>query len=262
MRVVAGLILAGAVFGHDLYLKPAKWTTAPRESLRLEYHSGDTFPVSEHTVVLERLKDAKTVFAGGESACTEIRNESEMMTVARCTAAPAGHFYLLSRTTPNFIELEPAKFEEYLEHEGLKYVSEYRKNNAESQKPGREMYSKYVKSLLVAGSGSEYFRQRLNQPIEFVPAEDPYAVKPGGQIRVLLLFRGKPAPGHEVELQVAAGGKVERKILGNTDSDGMIAVPVTAGGFHKLHAIVMERLPAGQKADWESFWATLTFGTR
>jgi hypothetical protein len=42
----------------------------------------------------------------------------------------------------------------------------------------------------------------------------------------------------------------------------MVTVPVTKGGFHKLHAIVMERLPAGQKADWESHWATLTFSTR
>lgn len=261
MKWMLGFLLL-PLSAHDLYLKPAKWVTGAREAVKLEYHNGDAFPVSEHTVALARLKDAKSVFAGGEAPCTEIHNETAKMTVATCPAAAQGHFYLLSRTVPNFIELDPAKFETYLEHEGLKYISEYRKNNAETQKPGREMYSKYVKSLLVAGGGSEFYRHRAGHAIEFVPVQDPYASKAPASIPVLLLFRGKPAPGHEVELQVAAEGKVDRKILGPTNGDGMIQVPVTPGGFHKLHAIVMERLPAGQKADWESFWATLTFSTR
>ncbi len=144
--------------------------------------------------MLARLKDAKSVFAGGEAPCAEIRNETPKMTVATCRAAAQGHFYMLSRTVPNFIELDPTKFETYLEHEGLKYISEYRKNNAEAQKPGREMYSKYVKSLLVAGEGSAFFRHRAGHLIEFVPVQDPYASKPPASIQVLLLFRGNRPP--------------------------------------------------------------------
>jgi uncharacterized GH25 family protein len=257
-----GLLIPAALLGHDLYLKPARTVTAPGESVRIEYHSGDAFPVSQNTVVLSRLKDAKRISAAGEAPFTGIRDESKTLTVAGCTAPAKGHFWFLSRTEPNFIELEAKKFEEYLEHEGLKYVSEWRKKNGEAARPGKEIYSKYVKSLLVTGAGDDWYKRPSGMAIEFVPLEDPYSAKPGATVRMQLLFRGKPAGGHEVELQTLAAGKTERKILGNTDPQGIVRVPLASGGFHKLHAIVMERRTDRTQADWESWWATLTFGTR
>ncbi|MBL0158617.1 MAG: DUF4198 domain-containing protein [Bryobacterales bacterium] len=259
---IMSLLIPTALFGHDLYLKPAKCVTAPGETVRVEYHSGDAFPVSQNPVVLSRLKDARRISATGDAAFTGIHDESKTLTVAGFTAPAKGHFWLLSRTEPNFIELDARKFEEYLEHEGLKYVSEWRKKNGESDRAGKEIYSKYVKSLLVTGAGDGWFNHAAGLAIEFVPLDDPYAAKPGAAIRVQLLFRGKPAAGHEVELQTVAAGKADRKILGNTDAQGVVRVPLAPGGFHKLHAIVMERRADRTKADWESWWATLTFGTR
>lgn len=234
---------------------------APGDPVRVEYHNGEKFPSSEVTVSLERLKDAKVLFEGGESALTGIRNEPAM-TVADAVAPSApGHFYLVSRTSANFIELDPAKFEEYLSHEGLNRIIEWRKQHGESGKAGREFYSKFAKSLLVAGAGNGGHVQPAGHEIEFVPLDDPY--RPGTtSVRVQLLFRGKPAPGHEVELQALANGKVERAILGNTDAQGIVRAPVSKGGFHKLHAIIMLRREDRAQADWESYWATLTFGTR
>lgn len=262
MRMIISLLIPAALFGHDLYLKPARMTAAPGETMRVEYHSGDAFPVSQNAVVLSRLKDAKRISAAGGAAFTGIHDESKTLTVAQFKAPQAGHFWLLSRTEPNFIELEAKKFEEYVEHEGLRYVSEWRRKNNESGRAGREIYSKYVKSLLVVGSGDGWYKRAAGLAIEFVPLDDPYAAKPGGAIRVQLLFRGKPAAGHEVELQTLAGGKTDRKILGVTDQQGIVRVQLVDGGFHKLHAIVMERRTDRLKADWESWWATLTFGTR
>ena len=45
-----------------------------------------------------------------------------------------GSFVLISRTIPNFIELDSAKFEKHSTEEGLEH--------GEAQKPGREIYSK------------------------------------------------------------------------------------------------------------------------
>jgi len=258
MKTYLFLILAATAAGHDLYIKPAKAVTAPNEKIRVEYHNGDTFPLSQSTVVLERLKDAKRISAEGEAAFESIQNEARM-TVATATAPSKGHFWLISRTTPNFIQLAPAKFEEYLSHEGLGRISAYRKQNGEAALPGREIYSKYVKSLLVAGAGDGSYSKPAGLTIEFVPLDDPSSAKPGTTVRFQLLFRGKPAAGHEVELQWAAGSKVNRSILGNTDTIGIVKVPVKAGSFHKLHAIIMERREDRKAADWDSHWATLTF---
>ena len=46
-------------------------------------------------------------------------------------------------------------------------------------------------------------------------------------------------------------------LIGKTDAQGRIALPVKSGKW-RLHTIYMERI-AEPDADWESFWATLTF---
>lgn len=255
------LLIPAAIWAHDLYLRPAKMIVAGGEKSVVEYHNGDAFPNSQSTVVIARLRDAKRIAASGEAFFENIHDEGTA-TVATFVAPATGHFYLVSRTIPNYIGLDADKFEEYLSHEGLGWVTEYRKKNGESQKAGREIYSKYVKSLLVAGSGDGSFAKPAGLTVEFIPLDDPYGVGRGGSIRVQLLYRGKAAAGHEVELESVTEGKTTRVILGNTDGQGTITAPIPSPGFYKLHAIVMERLTDRSKADWESYWATLTFGTR
>lgn len=258
MRTLLLALLPGALCGHDLYLKPEKCVVAGGERVRVEYHNGDTFPVSQAPVRLERLRDAKRVAAAGEAPFEDLRVEGKT-TVGWFTAPSAGHFYLLSRTVPNFIELAPEKFEKYLKHEGLSAISRWRSQHGEAGKPGREFYSKYVKSLLVAGRGDGSYARPSGLTIEFVPLADPYATAAGGKIPVQLLFRGQPAAGHEVELRYLAGGQVHREHLGATDAQGMVSVPVPEAGFYRLHTIVLERREDRSRADWESFWTTLTF---
>lgn len=261
IRGVCLLLLTVAALGHDLYLRPASFVASPGETIRVEYHNGDAFPSSQSPVVLDRLRDAKRTAAEGDAPFAVVQNQPKM-TVATATAPSKGHFWLVSRTIPNFIQLDPAKFEEYLSHEGLGRISEWRKQHGEAALPGREMYSKYVKSLLVAGAGDGFYTKPAGLTIEFIPLDDPYAARRNGFIRVQLLFRGKPAAGHEVELQWAVSGKPERSILGNTDANGIVRVPVKPGALHKLHAIIVERREDRKTADWDSYWATLTFGTR
>jgi uncharacterized GH25 family protein len=258
MRIFLLALLPAALCGHDLYLKPERCIVAGGERLRVEYHNGDSFPVSQAPVRLERLRDAKRVAAEGEAPFEDLRVEGKT-TVGWFTAPAAGHFYLVSRTIPNFIELAPEKFEKYLQHEGLRAVSRWRRQHGEAEKPGREFYSKYVKSLLVAERGDGSFSRPTGLTLEFVPLADPYAAAAGGQIPVQLLFRGQPAAGHRVELHYLAEGQVHRAGLGATDAQGMVAVPVPKAGFYKLHTIVMERREDRSQADWESFWTTLTF---
>jgi hypothetical protein len=253
-------LLAVSLPGHDLYLKPESGVVAPGTKSRVEYHNGDAFPKSQAPVKIERLRDTKRIAADGELPLTDLRVEGNT-TIASFTAPGSGHFSLISRTIPNFIELAPDKFEKYLRHEGLGWVVDWRKKHNESAKPGRELYSKYVKSLLVAGKGDGSFRKPSGLTIEFVPLDDPTGAAPGSAVRLQLLLRGKPASGHVVEASWLAAGKVAHKHLGKTDAQGLITVPVPAAGFYKIHAIIMERREDRTQADWESFWATITFST-
>ncbi|MBM3728734.1 MAG: DUF4198 domain-containing protein [Acidobacteria bacterium] len=160
---------------------------------------------------------------------------------------------------PNFIELPAAKFDEYLAHEHLTAVQEERNRLNEAGKPGRELYSKYVKAILHTGAPNDFVTKPIGQVIEFVPAVDPSSLRPGQLLPLQVFFRGAPIANTHVEASSASGTKVLHRQLGRTDSQGRISVPLDVPGLWKLHAIHMERHGDRARADWESFWASMTF---
>lgn len=260
VRVLGWVCLWSAgLAAHDLYLRPKNFQLKPGETLRVEFHNGDSFPRSEVPVKIQRLRDMKLRLANTESAFQDVRIEGTATVADVKAPAGEGTAVLISRTIPNFIELAGPKFEEYLQHEGLDDILAWRKAHGESAKPGREMYSKYVKALALVGKGSKDWGAPAGLAIEFVPLADPYSIKPGGMLPVRVLFQGKPMAGLPIEAASAVRGKAEKKMIGKTDGKGEITIPITRAGLWKLHTIRMERRADTKAADWESYWASLTF---
>ncbi|MCI0706190.1 MAG: hypothetical protein L0Y80_01725 [Ignavibacteriae bacterium] len=54
-----------------------------------------------------------------------------------------------------FIEIDAKHFAEYLRAEGLDEVLKQRAARKEEQKPGRELYSRYLKTFVRAGDGEQ-----------------------------------------------------------------------------------------------------------
>ncbi len=77
-----------------------------------------------------------------------------------------------------------------------------------------------------------------------------------------VLFRGKPAAGLQLEAAWSGGGKSKTTVIGRTDPAGRIQVPLAAARMWRLHSLMMERCSEPGAADWESFWASLTFEVR
>ncbi|BDC47834.1 hypothetical protein F183_A01500 [Bryobacterales bacterium F-183] len=250
-------LMVAALTSHDLYLKLIPYNPAPGDMVRVEYHNGDSFPNSQVSTKVERLKDAR--IEGGKDFF-QFRIEGTATVADAKAPVNAGNFVAVSRTVPNFIQLDAAKFEEYLKHEGLDEIVAWRKQNGESAKPGREIYSKYAKAIGVTSITSDAYAKPVGFPIEFVPMLNPYEVRPGFALPVQVWFRGKPAAGLTVEASNASpSGEVSKTVVGKTDASGQILIPISKNGLWKLHTIKMERRQDTKEADWESFWCSLTF---
>ena len=109
-----------------------------------------------------------------------------------------------------------------------------------------------AKTIFVVGAPSDASRTVVGLPLEIVPEKDPYRLQAGESLPVRVLLRGAPAANLDIRA-TAAGGKTQ--VVGKTDSNGRLNVPVTPGRW-RLHTIHMER---GADVDWESVWTTLTF---
>lgn len=259
MSARAVLMLAcGTLLAHDLYLRPLPFQPKPGQTIRVEYHNGDNFPMSDVATKIERLREMELRSANGRTPFTNFRIEGAATVADVLAPQSAGTFWLVSRTQPNFIELAPAKFEDYLAHKGLHSIVEWRKNHGEAAKPGREIYSKYVKALGYVESSAGDISKPLGLAIEIVPLANPYAIAAGDHLPIRVLVRGKAQPGVAVEISHANGAKVSLERAVVTDAKGEASIPVGGAGLWKLHTIFMERRD-GKDADWESYWASLTF---
>ncbi len=179
---------------------------------------------------------------------------------------PAGHLWVRKpglvvvgyRSTEKSVEMDATLFHTYLLEEGLEKIIAAREASGQSGQPVREVYSRCAKSLVqVAGdSGGDTFRTVLGYTLELVPQVNPYTLRAGDELTVQLLFRGRPLAG----ARVAALRKEapETEVATRTDDNGMASVRLPAGGRWQVKAVEsVER--SGQDADYESFWASLTF---
>ncbi len=247
--------------GHDLYFLPRQFRIAPGRTLTVALHNGDSFPDSEVAARPEYLAGAAALTKAGSAPLERLRVEDKAL-VAEVTPTGAGTVMLVANSRPRTLVMKPAAFESYLKEEGLDHVVRWRAAHGESAQPGKERYSKYVKSILIAGEPDDTFSRVLGTPVEIVPESNPGLAKPGSLLPIRLLFRGQPAAGVQIEAAWASpDGRTKRGAIGRTDAEGRLRVPIEAAGRWRLHALVMERCAEPTVADWESFWSSLTFET-
>jgi uncharacterized GH25 family protein len=249
-----GLVLAltGSALGHYTFVLPEKFRVASGEELTIGFHASDSFP--ESTQLPRRLQSA-TLHTGKQSIpLPEFRADGlRQLTTVK---PPAGYSIITAENPPRSADMKADEFLQYLKEESLTGVIEARQKAGESEKVGRERYSMYLKSIVLSGKADSGYKHIVGMPIEIVPEADPSGIKAGGSLPVRVLFKGKVAPG--LQIFAASAKTPATKNIGKTDRNGRVSVPVTSSGAWRLHTILMERVTLPD-ADWESFWATLTF---
>jgi hypothetical protein len=244
---------------HSLYILPQRFAPAAGEQILLSIQSGDSFPNSEDGADPGRFVAPRVISPTGETPLTTFRLVGlKVLSAARIEGAGA-HWVTIS-TKPRAFELDAERFTPYLTAEGLEWVAGDREKSGSANKPGRERYSKYAKSLVVSGPADlSFLRKPIGLAIEIVPLTDPAKIKPGGVLPIQLLYRGKPAEGVQVEAAWASEQKAERRPAGRTGADGRLSIRLPRSGMWRLNAVLMERCADSSVADWESYWASLTF---
>lgn len=254
MRILGVLAMLAPLSARDVYLMPANTVVEPGAKVVMSLHVGDSFPRSEGPADPGRIVDSRM----SDGTAIDGWQILGRATHAVVSVAGTGSRWAGAATKPRLIGMEAEKFGGYLKEEGLDAVLAWRQKNGEAEKFGRERYTKFAKALVVGGRPDEGWRKALGYAIEIVPEKDPGAMREGERLPVRVVFRGKPLAG----VQVRASWEGGSTVAGRTDAAGRVSVPITAAGRWRLHAVTMERAAAGGDVDWESYWASLTFGVR
>ena len=86
------------------------------------------------------------------------------------------------------VTLDADKFEKYLGEEGLERIIGMRRERGEGDKPGREVFSRSAKTLVIAGDGgAQGFDRVLGLTLELVLLKDPRKRGPNQPLPIELL---------------------------------------------------------------------------
>lgn len=257
------LTAATTLFAHDLFLLPEAFFVAPESSVSVRVLNG-TFDKSEAAVTAARIGDLSVVTPSGRTAPPRDGwRATGDTTVFSVRVGESGNYVIGLSTVDRTIRLEAKDFNEYLATEGSPAILLQRRRTGEDTLPARERYSKHVKALLQVGNTrSSSYGAVLGYPVELVPLHNPYALRGGEALRVRALVEGKP----EADQLLFYGGRKtdgtsirERSV--RTDRAGAASVRLPSSGQWYIKFIHMVKVPR-DTVDYESKWATLTFGIR
>jgi uncharacterized GH25 family protein len=264
VAMVAIAATATAAHAHDYWLLPAQLVLPGDGEVAISQYVGEDF-VAHDERALKRARFPRLVHlhagASEDLAASAVDGAKPMLRVSM--RGGGGHLIVADRNASN-IEMAPGKFETYLEHEGLGAIVKERALLGESQKPGRERYTRYLKALVqVGGARDETYGARVGQRIEIVPEANPVFVEPGGVLPVVIWFDGAPVAGVRVEAfsRDAADAAHVRAASYTTDAAGRIRVAIDRRGAWLLRLTHMVRCAGCADADWESFWGAYTFAS-
>ncbi|MBA3296949.1 MAG: DUF4198 domain-containing protein [Acidobacteria bacterium] len=261
------LLLGLPIAAHEFWVTPSAWVVQPGARAMILAHVGDQFPGANSFTSPERIETVRLI---GPSSDTLVpppyRREKDSLAADVQVPAVPGPYIGVVIVKPCVGQKSGAIFQSHIAHQGLDDVTEYRAAHGETDTPVRERYSRYGKTLLRVGSGGDnaHVTRPLGLKLELVPLTDPTALPVGSRLRIRLLLDGQPAPNALVgAVHASANAKPEVwPLTSRTDAQGQAEFVLADAGPWLLRSVRSVRR-AGETgelaADWESYWASLSF---
>ncbi len=253
--------IAVPLSAHEFWLKPSKFILKKGERATLLLLVGENFAGEPWKFNQSRVITFVQCHKNEAQQITPVVKDSVAAPIDLMFSADGTHLVAL-HTTPKFIELDGKKFTEYLKEDGLDDILALREQRGESEKSGRELYRRCAKTLVQTGTATDStFKRIMNFPLEIVPETNPYSMgsASSANMSVQIFFKGKPLANALVRTWHKAGSKVETASL-RTDGNGRASFACTATGEWMVSLVKMVEAEDKTQADYESFWASLTFG--
>jgi uncharacterized GH25 family protein len=151
------------------------------------------------------------------------------------------------------------KFLEYLKED---HIENIKVKNDPAKKEQKERYTRYIKSLVQSGNKSNdtLYKTMVGHKYEIRLLQNPYALRPGSLLKVQLLFMGKPLANKVLTARNRTGNMPSIATTARTDNNGTCSFKLSRKGDWFIHSTHMIPCPDKTDSDWESFWASYSFG--
>lgn len=269
------VLFAARLSAYDFWLTLNPFVFTRGEWATVTIAQGDAFPTATVPMDARQIDQIVIVRPQGTRTTNDQSNlRPELLKHlafdVHLSAKQPGTAVVVVSTKPEYASVGATAFTSYLRSVRLDAIIAERQRRGEGVRSGRERFTVQPKALMRIGEPPASDRSQAVRAVgaplvlEIVPARDPYTLKAGEGLPVQVLFEGAPAAGVPLVATYATfrGKPGEYAWSGRTDTTGRASIPMTMAGQWLVRAVHMRRVEGDPKADWESFWASLTFELR
>ena len=246
---------ASSAWAHDTWLLPRASHVTEGKRATVDLTSGMSFPDLESGIKSDRIAKGAWRIAGKKGKLDRWQ-EADSSLVAQLTPTASGTATLYLTLKPKGIDLDPEEIAHYFDEIGASEALRRDWESSPSPKGFHETYTKHAKSFLRVGDAGEDESciRPVGLAIEFVPQRDPTALAVGDSLVVKVVKGGDDEmESFPVGMVCGATGASTMK---RTNQNGLVAFPITDGGWWMVRATELRRKPDGT---FESDFSTMTF---
>ncbi len=248
---------------HDYWLQPRKFILSKGDTLVVHLYVGDRLKKEIERELQKDMTLKFEIFTDAKSVNLLDKSPDKILPVIEKEVDFEGLALIAMERNYAYVELNRKEFLEYVKHDvGDKELSEIEKlmKKLPPREIEREKYTRYIKSLIVAGRifDGDIYKKVLGQRLEIILLNNPYRLKPGDSIEAQILFEGKPLANKTViGYNIYQGKFFEYKV--KTGRNGKVKFKVKNPGLWLIRLTHILPCSNCSDADWESFWASFSF---
>ncbi|HYK75473.1 MAG TPA: DUF4198 domain-containing protein [Daejeonella sp.] len=255
MICVVGACIA---YSHDYFLLSDSFFLKKGETLQVHLLVGDHFKDLQERKYQSSHTGDFHLYEGGKKHDLRASSTDSLAPVLSRKMDNAGLALVAMERKASEIELDKAKFLEYLREEGLSDMTQL--VETQNKNSYKEKYTRYLKTLvMVEKPVGGLHNQKTDHQLEILLLQNPYKLKYGDDMIAEILFKGKPLANKNVEVLTKSLNGSVFNFGYHTDTNGRIYFKLNRTGTWMVRTVHMQ--PTTDKdADFESFWASYTFG--
>lgn len=256
--LIVAVLIATTALAHEYILLAYHYKLQKGDMLEVHLFVSDGFNIQ-----LERpVQTAKTLKFEmlNENGTTDLLKENSEGTLPVINRKVDFNGLALIHSERNYAKtiLPNEQFKAYLKEDNIENI----RINDSTKTEQRERYTRYLK-LLVESDAKEndsLYKTVIGQNLEIILLQNPYKIKVGESIEAQILFMGKPLANKIITSRNRIGNQSSTEQASRTDANGRCKFTLDRQGEWFLHVTHMIASPDKKEADWESFWATYSFG--
>ncbi len=246
------LFFISSADAHDMYLAPRFNNRNPKQV------SLPMFVEKEEVVWFESMTAGLRMDGPSGEVSLDVPEQGDPV-----VEFPASGTYTIGwESEPLFVQIEPDIFKKYISLEGFSDVAELRKKSNQENQPGREIYTRYIKTFIQVGPTiTEDYSRPFGYKIEILPQQNPCGLRVNSDLDVIVLFDGKPLADRKIMATYDSYSTLPEDYaqVTRTDKNGVAKFQITHKGRWLIRTTRILPLENNPEAEWQSFWANFTF---